>query len=236
MDFSPDWILGEDESLLAVNKPAGVSTLVEGWNPQAPYLKGMLEARYGRLWTVHRLDKDTSGVLVFARIAEAHRHLNLQFESHTAQKIYHTIVVGSPEWDTRRVGLLLRTNADRKHRTVVDAQRGKPSMTELQVLERLGGFTLLQASPLTGRTHQIRAHLSAISLPISGDMLYGKKVKGAGGQSMSRVALHAFSLSLIHPFHQERMQLTAPYPDDFASFIEQLRREPGIDHSDQTFP
>jgi len=127
-------ILYRDEALLVINKPAGLSTLPDGYNPTLPHVKSLLEGQSGRLWTVHRLDKDTSGVLVFARSAEAHRSLNTQFEQHQVTKLYHALVQGSPAWMEYTADLPLRSDGDRHHRTVVDLRAGKPALTHFKVL------------------------------------------------------------------------------------------------------
>src|SRR4030042_5892431 len=168
-------LLFSDEALLVINKPAGLSTLPDGYNPTLPHIKSVLERQFGALWIVHRLDKDTSGVLLLARSAQAHRALNTQFEQHRVSKLYHALVVGNPEWQEQTVSLPLRPNGDRQHRTVLDAQAGKPAVTHLKVLERYGNYCLLEAVPETGRTHQIRAHLYALGLSLIGDKLYGKR-------------------------------------------------------------
>ena len=166
-------VLYLDNHLLVVAKPAGLPTLVDGYHPEAPYLVGVLKATYGRLWVVHRLDRETSGVIVFARTAAAHRPLNTQFEQRQALKPYHALVQGLPAWDSQNIHLPLRPDGDRRHRTVVDPQHGKPAETGLRVLERFDRCALLQAVPHTGRTHQIRAHLAALGHPIAADPLYG---------------------------------------------------------------
>ena len=212
-------ILWQDEALLVVNKPAGLPTLVDGYHPEAPYLVGILKTIYQPLWTVHRLDKGTSGVVVFGRTAEAHRSLNTQFETHLAQKIYHALVMGSPEWENKTIDLPLRPNGDRKHRTIIDAQNGKQAITELHVLERFREASLVEARPRTGRTHQIRAHLAAVNHPLVSDALYG----GRPIFSLKRTGLHAWALGFKHPLTGEKMYFEAPYPEDFAVEINQLR-------------
>lgn len=228
------WVLWSDDALLVINKPAGLPTLPDGYHPAAPYLKGVVQAALGPVWVVHRLDKDTSGLLVLARSAEAHRSLNEQFERRQVSKTYHAILVGSPDWDEKTVRLPLRVNVGHKHRTVVDPRGGKPAETELRILRRLGNYALVEAQPRTGRTHQIRAHLAAVGFPILGDELYGRTdVGGPSGPDdrrvesslpIARMALHARSLDLSHPLSGEKLHFEAPYPDDFAAALAALRR------------
>jgi RluA family pseudouridine synthase len=191
---------------LVIDKPAGLHTLPDGYDASLPHLRGLLEPEYGRLWIVHRLDRETSGVLVLARTAEAHRSLNTQFEQHLVRKIYHALVEGSPDWQDTTVRLPLRSNVGHRHRTAVDSQRGKPAVTHLHVLERYEDATLVEAAPETGRTHQIRAHLSALGHSIVGDELYGAAPSPAG------LHLHARSLELAHPLTGERIQFESETP------------------------
>lgn len=189
-----------------IDKPAGLHTLPDGYDASLPHVRGVLEPEYGRLWIVHRLDRETSGVLVLVRTAEAHRSLNTQFEQHQVRKIYHALVEGSPDWHDTSVRLPLRTNVGHRHRTAVDPQRGKPAVTHLRVLERFEEATLVEAAPETGRTHQIRAHLAALGHPIVGDELYG------GSPSLAGLHLHARSLEIVHPVTGERMQFESENP------------------------
>ena len=230
-------VLFQDIALLVINKPAGLATLPDGYNPSLPHVKSVLEPEYGRLWIVHRLDKDTSGVLLLARSAVAHRHLNTQFEQHQVSKVYHAILLGNPEWKSKIIDLPLRVDGDRQHRTIIDAAGGKPAVTRFKVLERFKDYSLVEAIPETGRTHQIRAHLSALGFNIIGDKLYGRKPAKLVGANISEdlsesqlslqltvgIGLHAKSLEVTHPLSGERVKFKAPYSEQFVAILQQLR-------------
>lgn len=250
-------VLWSDEHLLVVNKPSGLTSLPDGYDRQAPHLKSVLEPTFGSLWIVHRLDRDTSGVIVLARSEADHRSLNDQFASRETHKLYHALVAGKPEWDETDVRLPLRPDGDRRHRTIVDHRQGKAAHTHLRLLERYHtaktqqassskalprlptstGWALLEATPRTGRTHQIRAHLSALGLPIVGDQLYGgthlefsqikadHRAETPGSRPLlARPGLHAWSLTFLHPASRHVMTFTAPYPKDLRVTLRQLRK------------
>lgn len=214
-------ILHLDNSLLIVNKPAGIPVLPDGWDADAPYLLRQCEEQFGRLWVVHRLDKITSGVMVFARTAEAHQLLNRQFEQHQAQKVYHAISVGVPKWDEHTAKHKLRINVGHSHRTVVDNGQGKPAETRFKVLKRYTGYSLLESTPATGRTHQIRVHAYALGFPLLADLLYSAPPTDL----IARPALHAISLTITHPESGERLAFSAPYPEDFVLALGKLEHE-----------
>jgi RluA family pseudouridine synthase len=219
-------ILYSDEHILIINKPAGLPVLPDGWEKDAPYLVKSLEEGYGRIFIVHRLDKITSGVMVFARDAETHRALNIQFENHQAEKVYHAIVQGNPKWDEKTARHPLRANVGHKHRTMVDNKNGKPSETRFKILKRFQArpeqgrweAALIEAKPMTGRTHQIRVHAYALGYPLLGDTLYGAEETDI----IARPALHAYSLTIV--MNGEPMAFKAPYPDDFRVALERLNR------------
>lgn len=208
-------VLFQDDHLLVLGKPAGLPVSPGGWQDGAPNLVAALQESFGRVWVVHRLDRTTSGVIAFARTAEAHRALNEQFERHTVEKVYHAIVEGLPRWEVHTARHMLRVNVGRRHRTVVVHERGKPSETCFTVLRRGTAQALLEARPRTGRTHQVRAHLQALGYPILGDILYGAPETA----SIDRPALHALSLSFQHPASGQQVSFHAPVPEDFIAAL-----------------
>lgn len=212
-------IVYSDPHILIVNKPADLSVLPEGWDKSAPYLVQMLEEQFKKVWVVHRIDKVTSGMVVFALTAEAHRSLNIQFEKHEVEKTYHALINGVPKWDEKVTKFPLRVNVGHKHRTMVDNRNGLRSETRFKLLERYQTAALVEASPLTGRTHQIRVHAYALGHPLLGDVLYSAPETDV----IPRPALHAFSLAFTHPETGKRVAFQADYPNDFQAAVELLR-------------
>jgi len=211
-------IIFEDTHLIVVDKPAGLSVLPDGWEKDSEYLVKMLEQQYGKLFIVHRLDKITSGVMVFALDAETHRALNIQFENHDAQKIYHAILEGNPKWDEKVAKHPLRSNVGHKHRTMVDDKNGKPSETRFRIIKRYPESALVEAKPMTGRTHQIRVHAYALGHPLVEDILYGAHDL----YGIPRPMLHAQTLSFTHPATNEKVKFSAPHPADFEEALKIL--------------
>lgn len=233
-----DLILYQDENIIAINKPAGMLTIPDGYDPSQPNLKTRLMELHPDLWVIHRLDKQTSGVILFALDADTHRDLNSQFQNRTVQKQYHLIVTGIPQWEQQEIALPLRVNGDRRHRTIVDFKKGKSASTSFKLMGAFSAHSLLMAQPHTGYTHQIRAHISAAGFPILGDSLYWKpfahlahgnrKEIPSHPQKISlllnRVALHAAQINFIHPQYRNKLTITAEYPPDFVEILYYFQR------------
>ena len=233
-----------DDDIAVLNKRSGILTAADRYDETAPRLDTAAEKEFGRLFAVHRIDRDTSGIIVYARTARAHKNLCEQFANRTVDKTYHCIVYGHPLWNRLDVNLPLLADGDLRHRTVVNRKAGKPSFTAFRLLGYCGQYAWLSASPQTGRTHQIRAHLAANKLSIVCDPLYGGNQKPIllseikrrwhGDEFeerplLSRLALHAYRISLLHPVSGNAITLTAPYPRDMEAVRKQFAKLFGVD-------
>jgi len=206
-------VIFADAHLLAVDKPSGLLT-VPGRDPGlADCVAARAEAAFPGARIVHRLDMDTSGVLVLARTPEAQRHLGLQFERRHAEKLYEAVVAGLPEIDAGTVDLALATDWPQRPRQRPDPA-GRRAVTEWEVVARTPeapprGAARLALRPLTGRSHQLRAHLLAMGHPILGDALYADE---PAYTTAPRLMLHARRLELRHPVGGAPLVLEAPCP------------------------
>jgi len=230
--------LYSDEALLAVSKPAGVPVTPDRYRDDLETASQILEPRWGKLWIVHRIDRETSGVLLYSRTAHSHKLIVSQFASRDVHKVYHLLVLGIPKWKNTQVDVRLLPDGDRKHRTIVEEARGKPSLTRFRVLNQYRHCALLEAIPETGRTHQIRIHATLLGHPLVADRLYGngnplflssfkrsyRKSADEERPLIGRVALHALSVRLIHPITGNELCVTAPYCRDFRASVNQLRK------------
>lgn len=224
----PLGILFEDEQLIVINKEAGVVVHPAAGNHEGTLVHGLLHhcrdlAGIGgvmRPGIVHRLDKDTSGVLVIAKTDQAHQSLVEQFKKRQVRKIYLAIVAGRPP-DRQGVieSMIGRHSVHRKRMAVVE-QGGRSAYSEYEVLEFFEQAALLQLVIKTGRTHQIRVHMAHIGCPIIGDVVYGgKKAQWPG---VTRQCLHAAQLTFTHPLTAEIMEFKAPLPADMRALLAEL--------------
>jgi len=230
-------ILYQDNSLILVNKPAGLVVHPAAGNPDGTLQNALLHhdpelVRLPRAGIVHRLDKDTTGLLVVARTPAAYKKLVELLQARYINREYRAIVAG-----VLTAGGTVNAPIGRHplHRTrMAVVKSGRPSVTHYRVLERFRGHSLLQVNLETGRTHQIRVHMASIRHPLVGDPQYGGRPRlpaGAGIplreglHSFGRQALHACKLGLAHPFSGEWMEWQADLPEDMASLLEQLRQD-----------
>lgn len=201
----PPVILHEDASLLVVLKPEGLLSVPGKGAEKADCLIARMQARYPRVLLVHRLDSDTSGVMVFARTSAAQVSLAGQFERRETTKHYVARVAGDVAGEAGTVDLPLIVDWPNRPRQHVNHETGRPALTEWHVLARTPGETRMRLIPHTGRTHQLRVHMAAIGHPILGDVLYE-------GPAAPRLMLHAETLGFRHPSTDAPVAFAAPCP------------------------
>jgi len=240
----PVGILYEDDDVIVVHKPAGLvvhpgagrpgGTLMDILVQTRPSMVGVGETdRWG---IVHRLDRDTSGVMVVAKNSAAHAHLSRQFKEHSVVRRYVTLVRGNPNNDMGVIDRPIGRHAKDRKRISTRTPKPRRAVTNWNITERFGLFTLLEIVPETGRTHQIRVHLAAAGLPVAGDPVYGH----SGGKAdatkplvrkvrmvLKRQALHAAVLGFVHPGTGHYVEFASPLPADMEEAIRLARDEAG---------
>jgi 23S rRNA pseudouridine1911/1915/1917 synthase len=234
-------LLHADADMLVIEKASGVLSIPDRFGKQQNSMAELLEADYGEIFIVHRLDRETSGVMVYARNADAHRHLSQQFEHHTADKYYLALVDGKVHEEEGEIDKPIGPHPTIPNKMMITARGGKPSLSFYRVLERFRNYTLLEVLIKTGRTHQVRIHLQSHGYPLAIDALYGPRPALLGseikGQKyklgkyveeerpiMSRTSLHAHRLRLTQPSSGERLEFKSELPKDFAAVLSQLRK------------
>jgi len=232
-----EYILEEDENLVAINKPSGLLTIPDREGKEIS-LKQLLKSKYGEIFTVHRLDKDTSGIVVFAKNGETHRELSKLFEERETIKVYNGFVLGSLLQNSGTINEPIAEHPVKKGLMTV-YKKGKESTTEYEVLENFKLYSWMQFHILTGRTHQIRVHMKHLGHPIVCDELYGdgkpvfisaikrkkfnlSKDEESERPILSRLALHASKLKF--KLNNKTYELEAEQPKDLRALLQQLRK------------
>ncbi len=224
-------IIFENEDLLLVNKPAGMvvhpaaghasGTLVHAALAHAPQMQGI--GGENRPGVIHRLDKNTSGLILLAKNDRAHRWLQDQFRDRKVEKVYLALVDGHPPTHTGRIEAPIgRDASQRKRMAVVTPDKGRQAISEYRTLETFPQHTLLEIHPITGRTHQIRLHLSFIGCPVAGDTVYGRRKPTI---PLSRHFLHAAQLTIRLPGEESPRAFQAPLPSELEDLLNMLRHQ-----------
>lgn len=231
-----DLIVAEDEHLVAINKPAGLLTIPAREGNEIS-LKGLLQQKYGNIFTVHRLDKETSGLVVFAKHEEAHKQLSQLFEGRDVEKFYQGLVIGKPMKEEGSIEGAIMEHPAKKGVMVIN-RKGKPSHTDYKVLESFKAFSWMQFQIHTGRTHQIRVHMKDLGHPIVCDELYGdgkpilissikrnyklSKDEQEERPILNRLGLHSWRLRF--KLFDKEYELEAEVPKDLRALLQQLRK------------
>ena len=232
-----DGTVFENDDFIVLNKPSGLLSIPDREGKEVS-LKDLLQEKYGQIFTVHRLDRDTSGIIVFAKNETTHKHLSKQFEERQTEKIYVGLVIGSPANKKGSINAPIAENTVKRGMMIIH-QRGKESLTDYEVIDDFGIYSWLQFRIHTGRTHQIRVHMKDIGHPIVCDELYGdgKPILLSGIKSkfklskkeeeerpiLNRLALHAHKLKFTDT-HGKVFELEAEVPKDIRATLQQLEK------------
>lgn len=232
-------IIYEDKAIVVVNKPPFLLTIPDRYAVEKPNILAYLKNTRDEVFTVHRIDKETSGILVFAKTEQAHKHLSKQFQERSIDKFYLTLVDGKMYQQEGVIDKAIAQNPSRQEKMII-TEKGKPSLTHYKVVECFKHFSLVEANIKTGRTHQIRVHFESMGYPLAVDAIYGRRdafflseIKGKKyrlGKDqderplISRSILHAQRILFDHPTSGERVEFKAELPKDFSAVVKQLRK------------
>ena len=242
----PFTLIYEDENIVALNKSSGIAVSPDRWDVSIERLDVIAAKSLNvkKLYTVHRLDRDASGLVIFAKTSDTAKTLSVAFEDQQIKKRYIAAVHGRPSWTETTCDLGLVPNGNKQHHTIVDKYRGKKSFTSFSFVGSSGNYSILEAFPETSRTHQIRVHLASMGHPVVCDEFYGKSKpiklssfkRGWRGDPVeerpliSRLGLHAVELFIPGYGEAESgLSLTAPLPRDMAALIKQMEKAAGKD-------
>jgi len=237
-------ILYQDDDIIAFDKASGLLVAPDRWDKEEENLMDLIHRHVSpEIFNVHRLDRETSGVLLCSKNKATLDSLTGQFQSRTVQKRYIAITLGSPAADEMTIDLPLMEDPNNLGRMLAKKKQGKPSETQIRVLTRWRGYAWLEVFPITGRTHQIRVHLKAIGCPVIGDPFYGDgrglflsdikrayKYKEEEDERplIGRLALHAESIEVRHPGSKELISIHSPIPKTFEVGIKYLKKFAGL--------
>lgn len=233
-------IIFEDSEVIVLNKPSGWLSIPDRFDSEKPNLMRFFRQRNQEVFVVHRIDRETSGLIIFAKTEQAHRDLNAQMMEKTAEKFYYALTEGRVSPDSGDIDKPIAESMTRPG-TMVIATRGKKSLSSYKTLESFKNFTLLEVQIHTGRMHQVRVHLQSIGYPLAIDSIYGRrsqlsisdiktkklqlqKYQEEAPAMMDRISLHAQKLTITHPSNGPRMTFEAPLHKDFRAVLQQLRK------------
>lgn len=232
-------IIYEDDDIVVINKQPNILTIPDRYDIFLPNLQQLLELKYGKIFVVHRLDKETSGIIIFAKNELAHKELTKQFFNRQVEKLYLGVTYGVIPLDEGRIDLPIGENKNEPQKVKIDFVDGKPSITEYKVVERFKNYTLIEAKPITGRRHQIRIHFATIGYPLVADGLYSEKdkfllseikkdYKFKKGEPekpiIKRTALHSYKIEFFHFRKKQILTFIADPPKDFQLLLKYLRK------------
>lgn len=245
MKVTPNYTtIYSDDAIIVLNKRSGLLVAGDRYDSESPRLDLEAEKEFGKIYAVNRIDKEASGIVIYARTPEAQKNLSAQFESKQITKTYFCLVNGHPLWKDLNVNLPILPDSDNRHRSKINKRFGKSAVTDFTLIGNCGPYSWLKATLNIERTNQVRVHLSANQICIVCDPLYSGnqkpvrlsdfKRKWNGDEEeerplLNRLALHAYSLEITHPVTGERVTFTAPFPKDMDATRNQLAKVFKID-------
>jgi RluA family pseudouridine synthase len=215
-------IVYEDENIIALNKPQGILVVPDRFDKNMENLYDSLKNVYKNIYVIHRLDKGTSGIILFAKNADFHRRLSILWEKGKVRKTYYAVVHGKFSNERGRINSPIGRLKKKKGVMTIDYKNGKKCITEYKVIKTIKNFSLLEITPHTGRTHQIRVHLASIGHPVAGDVLYNR-IEATGKETFiddcSRLCLHAYGIEFFYAEAGKKIQITAPLPEEILQYV-----------------